>query len=210
MSSSNGKNFRLRMAWATALVVAVLGAHLLLLARPSSEAVRLRNALLIVPESASLIDWAPPDYPAIFKRETQPPIPVFWRSSNGSARIREMTSGARSVSPAICPRQPRISDRSSPIPGPPTSLSARGGGTAPTSPRPSWPWPMPPTYRSGSGDFLSTASGVKVTQSSKSMIASISNGFSWMFSTIFTSGIQPIDHSAQPSGARRFFRKPAT
>lgn len=77
MSRPQGKNIRLRMAWATALLVALLGAHLLLQARPSSEAVRLRNALLIVPASSSLIDWVPPNYPADFKRETLPPDPRF-------------------------------------------------------------------------------------------------------------------------------------
>jgi len=77
MSSTNGKNLRLGMAWATALVVALISAHLLFLARPSSEAVRLRNALLIVPTSSSQIDWVPPNYPADFKRETLPPDPRF-------------------------------------------------------------------------------------------------------------------------------------
>lgn len=77
MSSTKGKNLRLRMAWATALVVALISAHLLLLARPSSEAVRLRNALLIAPTSSSQFDWVPPNYPADFKRETLPPDPRF-------------------------------------------------------------------------------------------------------------------------------------
>lgn len=69
-----------RLGWwflANALLVAVLGLHLWSLAQPSTEAVRLRNALLMEPEPAIRFDWTPQQRPANFQGETLPPDPRF-------------------------------------------------------------------------------------------------------------------------------------
>lgn len=58
-------------------VVAALGLHLMTLAQPSTEAVRLRNALVIDPEPVSRAGWAPGQSPAGFRVETLPPDPRF-------------------------------------------------------------------------------------------------------------------------------------
>lgn len=51
-------------------VILVILADLGRSARPSSEAVRLRNALLLLPVADERFDWRPPDYPAEFKTDT--------------------------------------------------------------------------------------------------------------------------------------------
>lgn len=58
-----------------AAVALVIVADLARSARPSSEAVRLRNALLLLPQAVERIDWVPPDYPAEFKLDTVAPDP---------------------------------------------------------------------------------------------------------------------------------------
>lgn len=66
-------------AWclANGLVAAFLGLHLFLQAIPSTEAVRLRNALLIEPQPAAAISWVPARAPGNFRQETLPPDPRF-------------------------------------------------------------------------------------------------------------------------------------
>lgn len=69
-----------RLGWwcvLNALVVAALGLHLLSLSRPSTEAVRLRNALLIEPEPAMSVGGTLEQPPANFRLETLPPDPRF-------------------------------------------------------------------------------------------------------------------------------------
>ncbi|MBS1188667.1 MAG: glycosyl transferase group 1 [Rhodocyclaceae bacterium] len=71
---------RARLGWwclANALLVAALALHLLSQSQPSTEAVRLRNALVMEPEPAARIAWAPTERPANFQAETLPPDPRF-------------------------------------------------------------------------------------------------------------------------------------
>ncbi len=60
---------------ACAAVALAILADLARSARPSTEAVRLRNALLILPAAVDSIDWVPPDYPAQFKTDHHAPDP---------------------------------------------------------------------------------------------------------------------------------------
>ncbi|WP_428828169.1 glycosyltransferase [Azonexus sp. IMCC34842] len=60
------------------LLLAIVIGWVLAQAVPSSEAVRLRNALLYQGvESAATLNWSPENAPADFRRETQPPLPTF-------------------------------------------------------------------------------------------------------------------------------------
>lgn len=59
------------------LLVVALGLHLLSLAEPSTEAVRLRNALLMEPQPVASAAWSPEERPAAFLAETLPPDPRF-------------------------------------------------------------------------------------------------------------------------------------
>lgn len=62
---------------AIAFLVAGLAFHLLSLVFPSTEAVRLRNALVMEPEPATNFGWAPRQRPAGFHVETLAPDPRF-------------------------------------------------------------------------------------------------------------------------------------
>jgi glycosyltransferase involved in cell wall biosynthesis len=66
-----------KLCIANILAVAALALHLLSLSLPSTEAVRLRNALLIEPEPAARIAWAPRQHPPNFRVESLPPDPRF-------------------------------------------------------------------------------------------------------------------------------------
>ena len=57
-------------------LLAVIG-YVLWRAYPSTEAVRLRNALSLAPGSNHEFDWAPPQFPADFRTEVLPATPEF-------------------------------------------------------------------------------------------------------------------------------------
>jgi len=57
-------------------VAAVIG-YVLWRAYPGTEAVRLRNALLLAPAGSDDFDWAPPKFPAGFRAERLPPTAEF-------------------------------------------------------------------------------------------------------------------------------------
>lgn len=57
-------------------VAAVVG-YVLWRAYPATEAVRLRNALLLAPGGNDDFDWAPPRFPATFQAERLPATPEF-------------------------------------------------------------------------------------------------------------------------------------
>lgn len=76
------------LALNAALVAAIaiyLGAH----SYPSSEVVRLRNALVIQPSSPADFSWIPPGYPADFARDTGPPVFAAEVAAIGVDRIQD-------------------------------------------------------------------------------------------------------------------------
>lgn len=106
---------RRRLGWLLGLdlvLLAALTAWVLAQAVPSSEAVRLRNALLYQGiEPAAALDWSPALPPADFRRETRLPLPAFtavvgaldlqaepdsWRKALAIARHLQMRPGAGS------------------------------------------------------------------------------------------------------------------
>ncbi|MBK7900528.1 MAG: glycosyltransferase [Azonexus sp.] len=75
MARGLSRNTRLVALLACLAVVIAILADLGRSARPSSEAVRLRNALLVLPVAGERFDWLPPQFPAEFKTDTVAPDP---------------------------------------------------------------------------------------------------------------------------------------
>lgn len=59
------------------LALALLGGYVVWLAHPATEAVRLRNALLLQPSRPGDFSWIPPAFPEDYVREWRPASPEF-------------------------------------------------------------------------------------------------------------------------------------
>jgi hypothetical protein len=145
-----------------AIALGVL-AHLFHAARPSTEAVRLRNALLISLEPTAEVAWNPPQFPAEFKRDSVAPDPRFVEVVRllGADRGDDMERALR-------------------LAGHLTENAKSGQAIQADT------WPTRQTCRFASGVFPSIDSVVGAMRSWKSSIASDRPGSSWMCSIIFT------------------------
>jgi hypothetical protein len=91
---------------ATIAMLAALLAYLATLSFPSSEAVRLRNALLIEPAQLSAFDWPPERVPPDFKRDQGAPGATFVRVAQALLLAQEPSEWRRALMIARHVREP--------------------------------------------------------------------------------------------------------
>jgi hypothetical protein len=91
---------------ATIVILLALLGYLAWLSSPSSEAVRLRNALLLEPAQAAAFDWAPQRVPPDFKRDQGAPGATFTRVAQELGWAQERSEWRRGLLIARHVREP--------------------------------------------------------------------------------------------------------
>lgn len=82
---------------ATIAMLLTLAVHLAVLSYPSSEAVRLRNSLLIDAAPITAFDWTPERMPADFKQDATVPSLTFVRAANALSLAQEPSEWQRAL-----------------------------------------------------------------------------------------------------------------